>query len=185
MSTKKITLIVAGTVFGLLLLGIVTVLTIRFVNLTINGAKVDNNKITSAYFEATFPTGSNLTNESKTTNNIYVTVPTEYGELRVNIGRVNYKINHISDRGKITTEEVTVDNTKAIQKTVNYSAVISGKSEKLLIRYRVAIDKIAKPSDENYTTIEATAMSKRNLTSAEQKDVEAVSKAIIQSIIIK
>ena len=45
--------------------------------------------------------------------------------------------------------------------------------------------KIAQPSNENYTTFEATAMSKRNLTSTEERGVEVMAQAVIQSLVIK
>lgn len=185
MSAKKVILIVIGTIFGLILLGFLAILTIGFVNRSINGAKVDDNKITSAYFEITTPEGSKLTNESKTTNNIYVTVPTEYGEIRVNITRPTFQLGQTSDRGVVTSKKVTVDGTPATQKTVDYSNVIRGTSQKLLIRYRVAIDKIAQPSDDEYSQFEATAMSKRNLTNTEEKDVEQKAEALIASLVIK
>jgi hypothetical protein len=186
MSTKKIVLITIGSVFGLILVGILAIVTIRVVvNQSVNGAKMDDNKITSAYFEVTVPEGSVLTNEDKINNNIYVTVPTEYGELRVSITRQSYEVAHSSTRGTVVSEEVVVDGTKAIQKTIDYSNIIKGTSEKLLIRYEIAIDKITQPSEEEYTKVGVTAMSKDNLTSAEEKDVEEKADAIIQSLVIK
>lgn len=185
MTAKKITLIIVSSIFGLLLLGFLAIITIGLVNRANNGAKVDNNKITSAYFEVTVPEGSQLTNKDEMNNNIYATAQTKYGELRISISRSSMNVVQLTDRGEVTTEDVTVDGTKATQKTIDYSNIIKGSSEKLLIRYRVGIDKIAQPSEDEYSTIEVTAMSKRNLTAAEEKDTEEKAKAIIQSLIIK
>lgn len=185
MTTKKIILIATGTVFGLLLLGFLTIVTIGIVNRSVNGAKVNGNVITSAHFEVTVPEGSKLTNKDETNNSIYVTTPTEYGELRISLNRSSWDVTQLSERGKITTEDITVDGTPAILKLVDYSDTISGKSEKPLIRYRLEIDKINKPSNEEYSTVEVTAMSKRNLTNAEEKDVQEKARTLINSIKIK
>lgn len=185
MSTKKKLLTIAGTIFGLLIIGFIALLTIGAINRATNGAKVDGNKITSAHFEVVVPENSTLTNEDKTSNNIYVTTTTDYGELRTSVTRSDWNITEIRDRGKVTTSDITVDGTPATMKVVDFSETIKGRSEKLLIRYRVGIDKIAQPSEDEYTTVEVTAMSKRNLTSAEEKDVEQKAQAIIESLVIK
>jgi len=184
-NTKKIVLITVGSLFGIILLGFLTILSIRLINQSINGAKVNGNKVTTAQFEVTLPQGATLTNENKTSNNIYVTVPTGYGELRVSIVGSSYNVIQLKETGKVTSEDITVDGTNATLKTISYSNTIKGTSQKLLIRYKMSVDKIAQPSDKNYTTFEATAMSKRNLTSSEQKDVEEMAKTILQSLVIK
>lgn len=185
MSTKKTLMIIGGSVLGLFLLAFLTIVIIGFVNRATNGTRVDNNSITSAYFEVTVPEGSELTNSDETSNNIYVTTPTAYGELRTSINRSSANVIKLNDRGKVTESTTTVDGTSVTLKTVDYSNIIAGASEKLLIRYRVGIDKIPQPSDKEYSSIEVTAMSKRNLTSAEKKDVEEKAKAIIESLVIK
>lgn len=185
MSAKKVVLITLGAFVGLILLGVVAIVTIRLVNQSINGANVNGNTITSAYFEVTMPEGTKLTNSDEMSNNIYATVPTEYGEIRVSIVRSSYEVTMISEKGDITAQQVTVDGTAATQKTIDYSDTIKGTSSKLLIRYKVGIDKIEQPSAKEYTKFEATAMSKRNLTNAEEKDVEQKAEAILQSLVIK
>ena len=185
MTAKKVTLITLGAIVGLILLAVIAIFTIRFVNQSINGVSVKGDVATSAYFEVTMPEGAQVTTKDDMNNNIYATIPTEYGEIRVSVVRVTYKTTLISDRGDVTTEEVAVDGTDATQKTIDYSNIIKGTSSKLLIRYKVGIDKIDQPSAEEYTKFEATAMSKRNLTSAEKNDVKQQTQAMLQNLVIK
>lgn len=179
-------MIIGGTVLGVFVLGFLTILTIGVVNRAINGTEIDGNVITSAHFEVTVPEGTTLSKSSdELSNSIYAVTPTEYGELRTSIHRSSLDIQTLRESGEITKSEITVDGTPATLKLIDFSRTISGRSEKLLIRYRVEVEKISQPSAEEYTNVEVTAMSKRNLTVSEQKDVQEKARAIIDSLVIK
>lgn len=188
MSTKKSVLITAGSIVGFVVLVALALLTVRFINQSTNGVRVEGNDVSSAYFEATLPEGAVVTNSDSSgsvRNNIYSSVPTDFGELRISISRQNYEATKISQRGEVSSEQVIVDGVSATVDSIDYQNVVRGSADKLLIRYEVGSDKVAKPSSSEYTTFRVAAMSKRDLTSSEKKYVRDQADSIIKSLVIK
>lgn len=184
MSAKKTTLITVGSVLGFILLSLLAVLAVRFASQMNSNAEIDNGNATSAYFEVRLPDGAGLTNDSATSN-IYASAPTNYGELRVSITRRDYEVTQISQRGQVTSEQVSVDGVSTTLNTIDYQGVVRGDSDKLLIRYEVSSDKIAKPSDREYTAFEVRAMSLRDLTASEKSSVKNEANKVLKGLIIK
>ena len=148
------------------------------------GAQQKGNEVTSRHFNATLPEGSKLTNDNKT-HNVYATSNEAYGELRVSIVRSSLNVTQLVQRGDIIKADTTVDGVNVTKQTIDYAKAIRGSSDKLLMRYEVAVNEIPKPSEKEYTNVSVVAFSKRALTATEKNDVAKKSDDILRSLEIK
>lgn len=174
-----------GVVIGIVAAVVLVVIAAVFASMNLDrSAKKTDNGISSAYFDVSVPANTVITGDNKK-GNIYATIPEAYGELRLSLARSTSNVTQLVQKGEVKTDQVTVDGVSAVQRTVDYSTIVKGTSEKLLIRYEVMLDKIDKPSADQYSTVSVTAMSKRALTAAEKTEIQNKAKDIISSIAIK
>lgn len=181
MSVKKKIAIIIGGLFTLVALGVLGL----YLHARIDRSAVqDGTTVKSGLFTVELPEGAKLTSDSDS-GSIFAMVPENYGELRVGMYQSSSKMQELLQRGEVTKYEVTVDGVPAEKREIDYSKIIPGRTEVLNTRFEVAIPKVNKPSEENYTTITISAMSKRALTDNEKKSVSAKADEIIRSVVIK